>query len=80
MSDDSESVAIDIVAEEVLRQIRRGERPSLSGYVTKYPALEVELRSLFPALRLLEHFADRTLPQRVFESLSHGLPDAQLNE
>lgn len=42
------------VAEEFAERFRRGERPSLTEYVSKYPDLEAEIRELLPALVEME--------------------------
>jgi WD40 repeat protein/serine/threonine protein kinase len=44
------------LAEEFAERYRRGERPSLTEYATRYPDLAGEIRDLFPALVLIEEF------------------------
>jgi serine/threonine protein kinase len=41
---------LDRLAEEFAERFRRGERPSLEEYVTRYPQLAEEIRNLFPAM------------------------------
>jgi len=43
------------ILESFLTRFRKGERPSLTEYVGRYPALAGEIRELFPALVEIEH-------------------------
>jgi hypothetical protein len=52
----SDREAVEKLAEEFAERYRRGERPSLTEYVEKYPDLGEEIRALFPALVLMERF------------------------
>src|SRR5579864_509957 len=45
---------VDQLAEEFAERYRRGERPSLTEYVEKYPQHADEIRELFPALVMME--------------------------
>ncbi|MBL8814300.1 MAG: protein kinase [Planctomycetaceae bacterium] len=45
---------IDLLAEDFVARYRLGERPALTEYVLRHPELEKEIRSLFPALVMLE--------------------------
>src|SRR5262245_24219018 len=45
---------IDELAEEFVARFRRGERPTLSEYVRKYPQLTDEIREIIPALVAME--------------------------
>jgi serine/threonine protein kinase/WD40 repeat protein len=45
---------IEELAEEFAQRFRRGERPSLTEYTSKYPDLADEIRELFPALVAME--------------------------
>ena len=55
MSDvSSEFALIDDQIEEFLARYRRGERPSLTEYTSKYPDLAERILALFPALIALE--------------------------
>jgi serine/threonine protein kinase/WD40 repeat protein/tetratricopeptide (TPR) repeat protein len=45
---------VEQLAEEFAERYRRGERPSLTEYVDKYPQLAEQIRDLFPALVLME--------------------------
>jgi serine/threonine protein kinase/WD40 repeat protein/tetratricopeptide (TPR) repeat protein len=44
------------LAEEFADRLRRGERPSLTEYVERFPDLADDIRDLFPALALVEQF------------------------
>jgi WD40 repeat protein/serine/threonine protein kinase len=46
---------VEAVAEEFLERRRRGERPTIEEYVTRYPDLASEIRAIFPALLAVEH-------------------------
>jgi WD40 repeat protein/serine/threonine protein kinase len=50
----SERNPVEELAEEFAERLRRGERPSLSEYVAKYPEHADEIRELFPALDVME--------------------------
>jgi serine/threonine protein kinase/WD40 repeat protein len=56
MADLSESIPehLNDLAEEFLDRFRRGERPSLTEFTSKYPELAEEIRELFPALVMIE--------------------------
>jgi serine/threonine protein kinase len=55
MSDSSaDRNPVEVLAEEFLARDRRGERPSLSEYVTRYPDLADAIRELFPVLLEME--------------------------
>jgi hypothetical protein len=45
---------VERLAEEFAERYRRGERPSLTEYVEKYPQHADEIRELFPALVMME--------------------------
>jgi WD40 repeat protein/tRNA A-37 threonylcarbamoyl transferase component Bud32 len=44
------------LAHDFAERFRRGERPSLTEYAVKYPALAADIRELFPAMALIEQF------------------------
>src|SRR5262249_49276478 len=50
----SERNPVEALAEEFLERYLRGERPALSEYTDKHPALAQEIRDLFPALVMME--------------------------
>jgi serine/threonine protein kinase/WD40 repeat protein len=50
----SEQHPVDALAEEFVARYRKGERPSLTEYVNRYPELAEEIRDLFPALVMME--------------------------
>ncbi len=67
MNGDSSSVDRDpvgLLAEEFAERLRRGEHPSLTEYIGRFPELADEIRELFPALAMMEQFkpemAERT--------------------
>jgi serine/threonine protein kinase/Tfp pilus assembly protein PilF len=58
----SEFDPVEEVAEEFLARYRRGERPALTEYTDKYPALADQIRELFPALLAMEQFGSVAAP------------------
>jgi serine/threonine protein kinase/Flp pilus assembly protein TadD len=50
----SEFDPVDEAAEEFVERYRQGERPALSEYTEKYPAVADKIRALFPALVAME--------------------------
>jgi serine/threonine protein kinase/WD40 repeat protein len=50
----SEQHPVDALAEGFVERYRRGERPSLTEYVSRYPELAEQIRDLFPALVMME--------------------------
>ena len=48
------AVRMGPVLESFLTRFRKGERPSLTEYVGRHPALADEIRELFPALVEIE--------------------------
>jgi eukaryotic-like serine/threonine-protein kinase len=53
-------LSIEELAEEFLERRRRGERPTLEEYLTRYPLLADEIREFFPVLGLVEEFKPGT--------------------
>jgi serine/threonine-protein kinase len=47
---------VGLLAEEFAERLRRGERPSLTEYTSRYPEHADEIRELFPALAMMEQF------------------------
>src|SRR5579885_3182065 len=45
---------VEMLAEEFVERRRRGERPSLTEYTSRYPDLAEVIRDLFPALVMME--------------------------
>src|SRR5437773_6522529 len=45
---------VELLAEEFAERLRRGESPTLSEYVEKYPQYADQIRKLFPALVMME--------------------------
>jgi serine/threonine protein kinase len=63
---------LESLAQDFVERFRRGERPALSEYSKKHPALAAKIRDLFPTLALLEgarptdtvsHPSQRPVPQ-----------------
>ncbi len=50
----SERNPVEELAQEFLERHRRGERPALTEYTSRYPELAEQIRDLFPALVLME--------------------------
>jgi serine/threonine protein kinase/WD40 repeat protein len=60
MSDSNSGLnPLDALAAEFLARHRRGERPSVSEYAARHPALADEVRDLFPCLLVMEDAAPR---------------------
>ncbi len=53
-SESSNEVMLERLAEEFIERHRCGECPSLSEYIERFPALEHDIRDLFPALVQIE--------------------------
>ena len=51
---------VDDLADAFLERYRRGERPSLGEYTDKYPELAERIRTVFPALLLMEEIGAGT--------------------
>jgi tetratricopeptide (TPR) repeat protein/serine/threonine protein kinase len=45
---------VEQLAEEFLARYRRGERPSLSEYISRYPDLAAQIQEYFPAMVVME--------------------------
>src|SRR6186713_3084383 len=73
---------IDSLAEEFLERYRRGERPSMSEYITLHPDLAGEIRELFPTLAVLEQLGPRPdeIPNRPADATIGGAIPRQLGE
>jgi serine/threonine protein kinase len=52
---------VELLAEKFVARKRRGEKPSLSEYTEKYPALAADIRELFPALVMMEDLGGSSL-------------------
>ena len=69
------------LAEEFADRLRRGEHPSLTEYVERYPEHADDIRELFPALALVEHYkparedADDLVPRAGRSATRGDLPD-----
>jgi serine/threonine protein kinase/WD40 repeat protein/tetratricopeptide (TPR) repeat protein len=53
-SSKSDRNPVEQLAEEFVERYRRGERPALSEYTSRYPRWADEIRELFPALVMME--------------------------
>src|SRR5262245_58493424 len=65
---------LDRLAEEFAERFRRGERPALTEYTNRYPALADEIRGLFPALVQMEQVEEHEEDERSWKDGSPGLP------
>ena len=63
------------LAEEFAARLRRGEHPSITEYVERYPEHADDIRELFPALALVEQF--KPARQEHDGSLAASLPAAR---
>ncbi len=52
----ADAITVEALAEEFLERKRRGERPTVTEYVARYPHLADEIRDVFPVLGLVEDF------------------------
>ena len=53
---------VDELVDAFLERYRRGERPSLTEYTDEHPELAERIRSLFPALLVMEELGSRGRP------------------
>jgi len=51
---------VEQIAEEFAGRVRRGEHPSLTEYIERYPDLADDIRELFPMLAMVEQFKPAT--------------------
>ena len=51
---DADRNPIDVLADDFLQRLHRGERPTIEAYVASHPDLAEEIEELFPALIMLE--------------------------
>jgi serine/threonine protein kinase/WD40 repeat protein len=68
------------LAEEFAERLRRGEHPSLTEYIARYPEHADDIRELFPALALVEQHkpegnAEGIRPATKAQPLPSALPD-----
>jgi eukaryotic-like serine/threonine-protein kinase len=61
---------IDALADEFLRQHRRGERPRIAHFLSRYPEHAEEIREVLPGLVMLESLAKRQNPRSRYSLLS----------
>jgi WD40 repeat protein/tetratricopeptide (TPR) repeat protein len=61
-SDSGKWDLIDRLADEFAQRYRQGERPSLTEYTDRYPALAGDIRELFPALVEIEKAEVESIP------------------
>ena len=67
----------EILSEEFLERVRRGESVTPEDYALKHPELADEIRALFPALLMMEDLGDETLdPTSSRGSESRSTPGA----
>ncbi|MCA9077190.1 MAG: serine/threonine protein kinase [Planctomycetaceae bacterium] len=60
---------VDVLAEDFAERYRRGETPSISEYVGRYPAHAEQIKNLFPSIALLEQMGSHT-PVEGFDATS----------
>lgn len=70
--DDPERDPVDLLAEEFADRFRRGERPSISEYVERYPDHADQLRDLLPAVAQMEQLKQL---RRVATDVEESPPD-----
>lgn len=58
---ESERNPVDVLAEEFAEQCRRGEHPTVSDFVRRYPEQADELRQVLPPIALMEKLKHRNL-------------------
>src|SRR5205823_13912162 len=58
MTPKSEIDPLDLLAEEFVGRLRRGERPAVAEYAARHPDLADRVRDLFPALAAMEGVAE----------------------
>ncbi|MBX3438875.1 MAG: protein kinase [Planctomycetaceae bacterium] len=56
---DSDRNPVDVLADEFALRYRRGETPSITEYVRRYPEHAEQIESLFPSVALLEQLGSR---------------------
>jgi WD40 repeat protein/tetratricopeptide (TPR) repeat protein len=69
---------LDRLAEEFADRYRRGERPSLSEYIERYPHLADDIRGFFPALVRVEQVEE--ICQEGHETAAEPLPVSQVGD
>lgn len=62
MSSGSERLPVEMLAEEFLERLRRGEQPTLAEYKQRYPELAEEIEQIFPTLAWMEQAAPASDP------------------
>jgi serine/threonine protein kinase len=55
---------VDQIAEEFVARLRRGERPPISEYESRYPEQAAAIRELFPTLVMMEQLKPASVPVR----------------
>jgi serine/threonine protein kinase len=55
---------VDQIAEEFVERLRRGERPPISEYESRYPEQAAAIRELFPTLVMMEQLKPASTPVR----------------
>lgn len=67
--DSHSTPTLEAVIEDFLEKHRKGERPDMEQFISRYPALEEDIRDTLPALLMLEKVDLRE------DSLTNNLPD-----
>src|SRR4051812_12967915 len=68
---------VERLAEEFAERLRRGERPSLTEYVEKYPQHADAIRELFPALEMMERLKPATDPTGPYGGAPAAAPSSR---
>src|SRR5579864_8104843 len=63
---------VEKLAEEFIERRRRGETPTLEEYAGKFPELAEQIRSLFPALVMMERLGADTTGSEAFVEPAAG--------
>lgn len=77
--DDPDPTLIDIVAEEFTQRCRRGEVPTVTEYMERYPQVADRLKSLLPSVLMLEKAKhNRPLGGSALKRSLDSLPDFRI--
>jgi serine/threonine protein kinase len=71
-------VAVDVVADEFAERFRRGELPSVSEYIRRYPEHADDLQELLPAVVMMEQLKQKDTSQ--LESLERQAAAANVKQ
>ncbi len=68
----SELDPVEDLIEEFVERYRRGEKPAVTEYADKHPELAERIRTLFPALLVMEELGSRGGPPAVSQTSHTG--------